>query len=87
MQLNTYAENAPTMTGTTRAKKMYDPHFSLSPKESLSIGLNKVSTTEVLVVTTALASAKNATDLNTVKETLLNSHVIAKRLSMRQLYK
>ena len=52
---------------------MYEPHFSLSPKESLSIGLNKVSTTEVLEVTTALASNKNTTNLNTVKEIVLNS--------------
>ena len=59
------------MTGTTKAKKMYEPHFSLSPKESLSIGLNKVSTTEVLEVTTALPSNKNTTNLNTVKESVI----------------
>ena len=60
------------MTGTIRAKNMYEPHFALSPKESLSIGLNKVSKKEVLVITIALPKNKNTTNLNIVKETVLS---------------
>ena len=70
-QVDTYTENAPTITGTTRARKMYEPHFSVNPKESLRIGLNKVSTTAVLMVITAFPINKNITNWSTVKEMVL----------------